>query len=82
MLSILTSIIGVIAKGKAAKAIAGGAGGVIVAAGGPVLDMLQAGFVQGLGPSVEQLGVALGQAVGGFIVGYIVTWLAPANKTA
>lgn len=82
MIPFLTSIIGVIAKGKAAKAIAGGAGGVILSAGGPVLEMLQAGFVQGIGPSIEQIGVAVGQAVGGFLVGYVVTWLAPANKPA
>lgn len=82
IIPILSSVIGVVAKGKAAKAIAGGAGGVILTAGGPVLEMLQNGFVQGLGPSVEQLGVAVGQAVGGFVVGYLITWIAPANKEA
>lgn len=82
MIPFLTSVIGLIAKGKAAKAIASGAGGVILTAGGPVLDMLQAGFVKGIGPSVEELGVAVGQAVGGFVVGYIITWLAPKNADA
>lgn len=82
MLAILTSIIGIVAKGRAAKAIAGGVGGVILTAAGPAFDMLQKGFVDGLAPSFEQLGSTLGMAVGGFIVSYAITWLAPKNTPA
>lgn len=78
----LTAIIGIVAKGKAAKAIAGGAATTLVTVGGPVVELLQKGFVDGIAPSIEQIGVTLGQALGAFLVGYAVTWFAPANKAA
>ena len=75
MVTLLTSVIGLLAKGKAAKAIAGGIGAAI-------LPGLSAGFNQGVGSSFEELGLALGQMVGAFVVGYLVTWIAPKNKDA
>lgn len=82
MLAILTSIIGVIAKGKAAKAIAGGLGGVILMAGEPMVNAIGEGFAKGALPHLTTLGVVLGNAVVGGLVGYITVWLAPANKPA
>lgn len=78
----LTAIIGVVAKGKAAKAIAAGVGGLALTAGQPIVDTLVSGFSAGVMPSIEQLGLVLGQAVGGFIVGYAITWFAPKNAPA
>lgn len=82
MLGILTAIIGVVAKGKAAKALAGGAAGVVLTAGEPLINALSGGFVEGGLPAVHDLGVVLGQAVIGGLVGYLTVWLAPANKQA
>lgn len=81
MIPILTGIIGLVAKGAASKAIAGGLGGLIIAASGPAVTSFQSGFSTGLGTSVEQLGLTLGQLIGGFIVGYVITWLSPKNAT-
>jgi hypothetical protein len=82
MLTLLTSVIGIFAKGRAAKAIAGGLGGLIITAIGPATKSFQSGFGQGIGTSVEELGLVAGQIVGGFIVGYVITWLAPKNEDA
>ena len=72
MVTFLTSVLGLFAKGKAAKAIAGGLGAAI-------LPGLSAGFNEGIGSSFEELGLALGQMVGAFVVGYVITWMAPKN---
>lgn len=82
LIPILTTIIGVVAKGKAAKAIAGGLSGAVLTAGGPIVDAFATGFSTGALPKIEEVGVMVGQLVGGWIVGYAVTWLAPANKPA
>lgn len=79
MLGILTGIIGMVAKGAAAKAIGGGIGGAIVGGAGPLLDVFSTGLVTGAGPQVQALGYAVGQAVIGGLVGYVITWLAPKN---
>lgn len=79
MLGVLTTIIGTVARGKAAKAIAGGTATTLVTIGGPVVEMLQKGFIEGVGPSIEQIGVIAGQGLGAFLVGYAMTWLAPKN---
>ncbi len=79
MIALLTAIIGIVAKGAAAKAIAGGLGGAIVAGSGPLIGMFSQGFVQGFGPALTQLGLALGQTLAGFLVGYVITWLSPKN---
>jgi hypothetical protein len=80
--ALLTTAIGLVAKGVAAKARAGGVATAVVAVGGPVVDMLHKGFVEGIAPSIEQVGLLAGQAVGAFIIGYAVTWFAPKNKEA
>ena len=80
MLGLLTTIIGVVARGTAAKAIAGGVAGTLLMAAEPALRSFQSGFATGVGNSVEELGLAVGQLVAGFIVGYVVTWLSPKNE--
>jgi len=78
----LTTLIGVVAKGKAAKAFAGGAAGLILTAGEPIIDAIGKGFVTGAAPQFEQLGVVLGQAIAGYLVGWVLVYFAPANKPA
>lgn len=80
LLSILTGVIGTVAKGSASKAIAGGVAGAILNGTGPLIDAFSTGLVAGAGPQVEALGFAIGQAVIGGLVGYAITWLAPKNK--
>ena len=79
MFTILTGIIGLVAKGSAAKAIAGGISGMLLMAAEPAVKSFQGGFATGLGTSFEELGLVLGQLVGGFVVGYAVTYLSPTN---
>jgi hypothetical protein len=79
---ILTAVIGVIAKGRAAKAMASGAAGLILTAGEPIVDAIGKGFATGAIPQFEQLGVILGQAIAGYLVGFAITWFAPANAPA
>lgn len=79
MIPILTSIIGLVAKGPNAKGIAGGIAGLLISATGPALDSFQRGFGVGVGNSVEELGVAVGQLLASFITGYVITWLSPTN---
>lgn len=79
MIPILTSIIGLVAKGEASKAIAGGLAGLIITASGPALESFQHGFGVGVGTSFDQLGMTVGQLVAGFITGYVITWLSPKN---
>lgn len=74
----LTAIIGVVARGPAAKAIAGGLGTALL----PIGNTLVEGFSAGLMPSFEQIGLTIGQAAGAFVVGYVVTWLSPKNAEA
>lgn len=80
MLGVLTAIIGVVAKGKASKAIAGAILPAVAGAfvGPEVLGSFQSGVGEGLTPAAYSLGVALGGVVAGGI-NYAVTWLAPKN---
>ena len=80
MFTLLTGLIGIVAKGRAAKAIAGGLATLGMAAFEPALKSFQQGLGAGLGSSTEELGMVAGQLIGGFLVGYVITWLAPANK--
>lgn len=82
MITLLTTIIGIVAKGKAAKAIAGGISGTIIMAAEPALKSFQGGFAQGIGSSVEEVGLVVGQLVAGFLTGYIITYLSPPNANA
>ena len=78
----LTAVIGLVAKGTAAKAIGGSLAGVILMAGEPMVKAIGEGFADGALPHLSTLGIVLGNAVVGGVVGYIVTWFAPANKPA
>lgn len=80
MISILTTILGVVAKGRASKAIAGGLAGALINGAGPLIDAFSQGVFTGAEPAVAQLGVAVGQFVIGGAVGWVLTWLAPANE--
>lgn len=82
MFAILTSIIGIVAKGKAAKAIAGGMAGIVLSAGAPFLDAFTQGFAAGGVPAVRDLGAVVGQALIGGLVGYLTVYLAPKNADA
>ena len=80
MIPIITSIIGIVARGAASKAIAGGIGGAIATQAGPLVDVFAGGIVTGATPAIAQLGTLIGQLVIGGAVSYAVTWLAPANR--
>lgn len=80
--SLLTSIIGVVARGSASKAIASAIPGLIAGSfiGPQVLDAFQSGVAEGGAvPAAHALGMALGGVMLA-AVNYAVTWLAPANK--
>ena len=80
MFSILTAVIGVVARGAAAKAIGGALGGAIATQLGPLANVFAGGVVTGATPAIGSLGALVGQLVIGGAVGYAVTWLSPANK--
>lgn len=85
MIPALTAIIGLVAKGKAAKAIAGSVAGAVVTqitADNTLVNAFWEGVTTGALPSVSQFGVMVGQVVIGGAIGYATTWLAPANKKA
>jgi hypothetical protein len=79
MLSILTTVIGLIAKGAASKASAGAVAGIALTAGEPIVRAFLTGFNTGAVPQIESLGMLVAQAVVGGIVGYATVWLAPKN---
>lgn len=79
----LTAIIGTIAKGKAAKAIASGASAVVtIPVVAPLAHEFFAGILEGAGPELRQAGALFGAAVATAAVNYALTWFAPANKPA
>lgn len=78
----LTAVIGTVAKGKAAKAMAGGAAGVVLTAGQPIVDAFLQGVSTGALPKITELGTIIGATLAGYAVGFVVTYLAPANKPA
>lgn len=76
----LTSIIGVVARGRTAKATAGAILPAIVGAlsGPDILAQFQGGVAESLSPVAYSAGVALGAlAAGG--VNWCVAWIAPKN---
>ena len=79
LVPILTSVIGTVAKGPNAKARAGAVAGGALLAIEPVVNAFMTGFGKGALPQIEQLGVIVGTAVAGAIIGYITVWLSPAN---
>lgn len=79
LIPILTSIIGVVASGPNAKGQAGGIAGALIAGADPLVKAFQMGLLDGAGESFQQLGFAVGAALAGWIVGFIIPWLAPAN---
>lgn len=80
MLTILTGIIGVVARGTVAKAVGGALGGAFATQLGPLANVFAGGAVTGATPAIENLGVLAGQLIIGGAVGYATTWLAPKNK--
>jgi len=81
MLTLLTAAIGIVAKGRAAKAIAGAILPTIAGAiaGPEMLSQFQSGFGEAMGPTAYAFGMAIGGLVSGGL-NYAITWLAPANK--
>ena len=77
--SILTSVIGKVAFGAAAKARAGGVAGAILMGTTPIIEAFEKGFGTGALPKIEELGVIVGSALAGWIVGYIGVYFAPKN---
>jgi hypothetical protein len=81
IISILSTVIGVVARGKSAKAIGGAIPGVLVGilAGPEMMDAFGAGFAEGATPAAHMLGQALGGVLLG-AVNFAFAWLAPKNK--
>ena len=75
MLSVLTAIIGTFARGRAAKAIAGGVGAALYPSGERFVE----GLSSGLGDHAFTLGQMTGDGIGGVVVAAVI-WLAPKNK--
>ena len=78
--TLLTTAIGVIAKGRAAKAIAASVGGLVVGSlGGPeIVDAFQ----QGVGSQLVEPAGAAGRLIGAIIGGginYALAYFAPKN---
>ena len=80
MLKFLELAIGLIARGPDAKGKAGGISGSILLGFQPLVDAFQSGLLKGAEPGLEQLGIAIGQAAIGWLVGYALAWVAPKNK--
>jgi hypothetical protein len=79
----LTAIIGLVAKGKAAKAIASGVGGIVtIPVVAPLVHEFLEGVLAGAGPELRQAGALVGAALASAAVNYAVTWFAPANAPA
>jgi len=79
----LTDIIGLVARGKSAKAIAGTMGGSVTALfGGEVIDAFVTAFqTSGAVPAAELLGTAAGVAFLG-LVNAVIVYQAPKNEPA
>lgn len=80
MVSILTSILGVVAKGKGAKAIGAAIPGVVVGAfaGPEMMDAFGAGFAEKAAPAAHMAGQALGAVLLGG-ANALFAWLSPKN---
>lgn len=81
----LTAIIGVVAKGKAAKAIAGTLSGAIatqLANDNSLVSAFVNGVTTGALPKVSELGVMVGEVVIGGVIGWVLTYFAPKNAPA
>lgn len=75
--SILTGMLG---SPAARKGQAAGAAGAILMAADPIINAFGKGLADGALPNLEQAGVILGQAVTGYLVGFLITWFAPPNR--
>ena len=81
----LTAVIGIVARGKAAKAIAGTVSGAIatqLANDNSLVSAFVNGVTTGALPKVTELGVMVGEVAIGGLIGWILTWFAPKNKAA
>jgi|GEM_PF-3004603 len=77
---VITPVLGKILRGENAKGHAAGvttailsgtAGGLLEAVVGPI----GSGFVEGIGPSAAEFGVALGGFAATYVFGFVTTWL-------
>jgi hypothetical protein len=69
-------------KQRASKAIAGGVVGAGMNASDTLASIFTDAVLQGVAPSVEQLGQAVGQLVAGYLIGFILVWISKANQAA
>lgn len=77
--TMLTSIIGLVAKGKAAKAIGGSIGTLTGLAAFEPVQVFLSGIMEGMTPGLQDAGSMLGAAMVSMAVGYVMTWFAPKN---
>ena len=63
----------------AVKGRAGGLAGALLAVAEPAVGAFANGFAAGVLPNIEQLGLMAGQAAGGFVIGYVITWFSASN---
>ena len=75
--AILTGIIGTVARGAAAKAIASGVGGALV--GSQLPTVFIDGLLSGLTPEVRNAGVVIGGTIIGGAINAFLTYWAPKN---
>ena len=76
--ALLTGIIGTVARGAAAKAIASGVGGAIIGTGLP--NVFLENVLTGLTPQVAQAGTLVGSVIIGGALNSFLTYWAPKNK--
>jgi hypothetical protein len=81
----LTAVIGLVAKGSAAKARAGALAGAIVSqisSDNPLVVAFWKGVTTGALPKVTELGIMVGQVVIGGLIGRVMVYWSPANAPA
>lgn len=78
--TILTGVIGTVARGAFAKAIAGSVAGAVATQAGPLVDVFAGGVITGATPAVGSVGQMVGELVIGGAIGWILTYFAPKNK--
>ncbi len=73
-------LMGALGSATARKGQAAGAAGAILMAADPVIKAFSDGLAAGALPNIQQMGVILGQAATGYVVGFLITWFAPPNR--
>ena len=82
MIGLLTGIIGKVAKGAAAKAIASQYSGALTTGTTAAIAVFGDGLAAGALPQIKQIGVVVGAAVAGGVLNRVTTWIAPANDAS